>query len=289
MRGRADLSARAPGISPKMARRIGWTGLALVIGIYAAFPLYWMIVTALQSGRDLFLWPPHLLPNPRHLSVFERLFATQPIVRWLENSSIVSAGVAVMAVLLSTPGAYGLSRYQRRGWASFGFLLLLTQMLPGIVIITPLFILFRQVHILNSLGALVAVDVAFTAPIVLWVIKGFFDTIPFEIEEAALLDGCSPLETLLRIAVPLSAPALGGALTIAFFTAWNEYLFALVMVSDQSRWVASVGVASWIGELTTPTEVTMAGAIVFAIPSVLLFMYLQRYLVLGTAKLGSVR
>jgi ABC-type glycerol-3-phosphate transport system permease component len=188
MRGWEGSPARAPAIPPKMARRIGWAGLALVIGIYAAFPLYWMIVTALQSGRDLFLWPPHLLPNPRHLSVFARLFATQPIVRWLENSSIVAGGVAVIAVVLSTPGAYGLSRYRRRGWAPIGFLLLLTQMLPGIVIITPLFILFRQAHILNTLGALVVVDVAFTAPIVLWVIKGFFDTIPFEIEEAALLD-----------------------------------------------------------------------------------------------------
>jgi multiple sugar transport system permease protein len=202
---------------------------------------------------------------------------------------MVSAGVAVIAVLLSTPGAYALSRYRRKGWGSFGFMLLLTQMLPGIVIITPLFILFRQAHILNTLGALVAVDVAFTAPIVLWVIKGFFDTIPFEIEEAAFLDGCTPLATLLRIAVPLSAPALAGAFTIAFFTAWNEYLFALVMVSDQSRWVASVGVASWIGELSTPTEVMMAGAVVFAIPSVFLFMYLQRYLILGTAKIGSIR
>lgn len=274
--------------SQKRAGQLVRGVLGLMIAAYAAFPLYWMVVTALQSGRDLFAWPPHVVPNLRQVATFTRLFTTQPILEWIRNSTVVAGASALIALLLSAPGAYGLSRFRWRGKGTFAFLLLLTQMLPGVVIVTPLFILFRRLHLLNTLGGLVVIDVAFNAAVVLWVLKGFFDTVPFEIEEAALIDGCGPLGSFLRIVLPLSAPALAGALTIAFFTAWNEFLFALVLVGDRSLWVASVGVASWIGELTTPTEVMMAGAVVFAVPSVLLFFYLQRYLVIGAARLGGI-
>lgn len=266
-----------------------WLGMVALLCGLAAFPLYWMVVTALQTGRDLFLWPPNLLPNPQRLDVFRRLFSTQPILRWLLNSVGVAGTSALVAVILAAPAAYTLSRFRRPGWSAFSFMLLLTQMLPGAMIIAPLFILFKRLGLLDHLLSLVVINVAFNGPIVLWILKGFIDTIPHEIEEAALIDGCTTTGAFVRIALPLSLPAVAGAFTVAFFEAWNEYLYALTMVSDRSHWVASVGVASWIGELTTPTEVMMAGAVVFALPSVLLFMYLQRYLVVGASGLGAIK
>jgi multiple sugar transport system permease protein len=263
--------------------------LAIAIAIFAGFPLYWMVVTALQYSRDVFAWPPHFFPNVATVNVFPRLFETLPILDWIGHSTLVAGGTALVAVVLSVPGAYSLSRFRRWGWACVGFMILLTQMIPGVVIIAPLFILFRALHLLNTFTGLVAVEVCFTAPVVLWIVKGFFDTIPMEIEEAAWIDGCSLTRTLVLIALPLAAPAIVGAFAIAFFAAWNDYLFPLVLVSDQSHWVASVGVASWIGELTVPIDRVMAGGVIFALPSVLLFAYLQRYLVLSTAKMGSIR
>lgn len=269
------------------------TKLLLYLGVlaactFAAFPLYWMIVTAMQVGRDLFLWPPRLFPNWTQVAVFQRLFTTQPIARWLLNSLFVSLGASSISVLLSIFSAYSLSRYSYRGSTLFSFLLLLTQMLPTALLIVPLFILFKQVQLLNTLVSLVVANAAFIVPITIWVLKGFFDTIPIEIEESGLIDGCSRLGVLFHITLPLSLPAIVASFVIGFFEAWNEFAFALTFISDQDKWVTSVGLASWIGWLTTPIEIMMSGAVVFSVPSVVFFLVLQRYVVSGLAA-GAVK
>ncbi len=264
-----------------------YTLVAAAIG-FAALPVYWMLVTAMQRGPDLYVWPPHRLPNPHELGVFYRLFTTQPIGRWLLNSAIVGCGTASLSVALSVLGAYSLSRFRYRGRTAFSFLLLLTQMLPSTVLIVPLFIVFKETHLLNTRLGLVIADTAVIAPITVWILKTFFDTIPTEIEEAGLMDGCSRLDVLRRITLPLSAPAVVAAFAIGFFEAWNEFVFALTFVSDQSLWVTSVGLASWIGYLTTPVEIMMSGAVIFTLPSILLFLALQRQLISGLVA-GGIR
>jgi multiple sugar transport system permease protein len=255
---------------------------------FATLPVYWMLVTAMQRGPELYVWPPHRLPNLGEIAVFYRLFVTQPISRWLFNSAIVGCGTASLSVALSILGAYSLSRFRYWGRNTFGFLLLLTQMLPSAVLIVPLFIIFKETHLLNTRLGLILADTAVIAPITVWILKTFFDTIPEEIEEAGLMDGCSRLGVLRRITLPLSAPALVAAFAIGFFEAWNEFVFALTFVSDQSLWVTSVGLASWIGYLTTPVEIMMSGALVFTLPSILLFLALQRQLISGLAA-GGIR
>jgi multiple sugar transport system permease protein len=220
--------------------------------------------------------------------VFQRLFTTQPIARWLLNSLFVSLGASSISVLLSIFSAYSLSRYSYRGSTLFSFLLLLTQMLPTALLIVPLFILFKQVQLLNTLVSLVVANAAFIVPITIWVLKGFFDTIPIEIEESGLIDGCSRLGVLFHITLPLSLPAIVASFVIGFFEAWNEFAFALTFISDQDKWVTSVGLASWIGWLTTPIEIMMSGAVVFSVPSVVFFLVLQRYVVSGLAA-GAVK
>ena len=260
----------------------------LAFVLFAVFPVYWMLVTSLQRGDNLYTWPPRLLPDLSQLAVLKRLFATQPIGLWLKNSLIVSLGVACLSILLAIPAAYGFSRFKFRGSLLIQLLLLLTQMIPSTVIIVPLFILFRQVHLLNTYISLILADAALIAPVSVWILKAFFDTIPKGIEEAALIDGCNRLDVLRRITLPLAVPSVVAAFAISFFEAWNEFAFALTFAGDQQMWVSSVGMASWIGWLTTPVEIMMSGAVVFTIPSVLLFLVLQRQLISGLAA-GAVK
>lgn len=260
----------------------------LLFVLLAVFPVYWMLVTSFQRGENLYVWPPRLLPDLTQLNVLGRLFSTQPIGLWLKNSLIVGLGVAFLSIAVAIPAAYSFSRFRFRGSSILQLLLLLTQMIPSTVIIVPLFILFSQAQLLNTFLALILADTAIIAPISVWIMKAFFDTIPDEIEEAALIDGCSRLNVLRLVTLPIAVPSVVAAFAISFFEAWNEFAFALTFATEQSKWVASVGMASWVGWLSTPVEIMMSGAVVFTIPSVVLFLVLQRQLVSGLAA-GAVK
>jgi multiple sugar transport system permease protein len=247
-----------------------------------------MLVTAMQSGADLFQWPPNFLPNPEEVRVFERVFTERPVGLWILNSFIVGLGASLVSLLLSITTAYALSRFRFAGKRVFGFVLIFTQMVPTVLLMVPLFALFRNMGILNTLTGLVLANTAFVTPITIWILKGYYDSIPVELEEAAMIDGCTRMGALVRIVLPIARPAIAASAMIAFFEAWNEFAFAVTFVQDQDLWVTSVGLASWIGWLTVSTDVMMAGAIVFSLPSLLFFLFLQRYLVSGLAA-GAVR
>jgi multiple sugar transport system permease protein len=266
-------------------------GTYLLAGLFAgaaAFPLYWMVVAALQPGRELFSYPPRLLPRLAELGVFGRLFATQPMLLWIGNTVLIAGGVAVVSVVLAVLAAYALSRFRFAGRRGLQFALLLTQMLPSTVLIVPLFILFRQLHLLNTRSGIVLAQAALVAPIAVWIIKAFMDTIPREIEDAALIDGCSRLGVLRRVTLPLAVPSVVASFAMCFFEAWNVFVYALTFAPDRELWVSAVGLASWIGELTTPVEIMMSGAVVFTIPSVVVFLALQRRLV-GGLSAGAIQ
>jgi multiple sugar transport system permease protein len=280
-----------------MSRSRRWRAAPRAAGVYllaalfagaAAFPLYWMVVAALQPGRELFSYPPRLLPQFTEVGVFGRLFATQPMWRWLGNTVTIAAGVALLSVSLAVWAAYALSRFRFRGRRGIQFLLLLTQMLPSTVLIVPLFILFRRLHLLDTRTAIVLAQAALVAPIAVWIIKAFMDTIPPEIEEAALIDGCSRVSVLRHVTLPLAAPSVVASLAMCFFEAWNVFVYALTFAPDRDLWVSAVGLASWIGELTTPVEVMMSGAVVFTLPSIVVFLALQRRLV-GGLSAGAIQ
>jgi len=254
----------------------------------AAFPLYWMVVAALQPGRELFSYPPRLLPRLGEVGVFGRLFMSQPMLLWLGNTLAIASGVAIVSVGLAVFAAYALSRFRFVGRRGLQFVLLLTQMLPSSVLIVPLFILFRQLHLLDTRAAIVLAQAALVAPIAVWMIKAFIDTIPREIDEAALIDGCSRVDVLRRITLPLAVPSVVASFAMCFFEAWNVFVYALTFAPDRELWVSAVGLASWIGELTTPVEIMMSGAVVFTIPSIAVFLALQQRLA-GGLSAGAIQ
>ncbi len=262
-------------------RRLALYGAIVAVCLLVFFPVYWMLVTSIRPTRFSITYPPNLLPEELRWSAYVELFQTIPIATWLRNTTIVSLGTTVVCLVLSVLGAYSISSFRWRGRGLFGFALLVTQMLPEALLIIPIFIIFRQLNLLDSLQGLVISDSAFVVPITVWVLKGFFDTLPTEVAEAAMVDGCSRMGVLWRIMIPLSMPALVAVSVVAFFEGWNEYLFASTFITTSELRVASIGLASFIGELATPVELVLAAATVFTVAPVVFYLLMQRYIVAG--------
>ncbi|MEU7946646.1 carbohydrate ABC transporter permease [Micromonospora taraxaci] len=259
----------------------------VVLGI-AVFPLYWMFVTALSSNSDLFADRPRLTPDLGQFGVFVDALAEGKAAGWLLNSLVIAVGTMVLSVGLGIPLGYALSRFSFWGKAALTVVLLFTQMLPEALMVVPLFALFRRFDLLDSLTGLVLVNSAFVLPIVALILKGAIDGIPKELEEAARADGARPFTTLTRINVPLIAPSIAATAVIAFFHAWNEYVFAVTFIFNPDLQPASVGIANFIGELGTPIQTVMAVAFLFTLPAVAFYLLVQKYVVSGMTA-GAVK
>ncbi|MFG1917343.1 carbohydrate ABC transporter permease [Micromonospora sp. NPDC048898] len=259
----------------------------VVLGV-AVFPLYWMFVTALSSNSDLFADRPRLTPDLGQFGVFVDALAEGKAAGWLLNSLVIAVGTMVVSVGLGIPLGYALSRFSFAGKAVLTVVLLFTQMLPEALMVVPLFALFRRFELLDSLTGLVLVNSAFVLPIVALILKGAIDGIPKELEEAARADGARPFTTLTRINVPLIAPSIAATAVIAFFHAWNEYVFAVTFIFNPDLQPASVGIANFIGELGTPIQTVMAVAFLFTLPAVAFYLLVQKYVVSGMTA-GAVK
>lgn len=247
----------------------------------AIFPIYWMFVTSLTTSKDLFAARPHVLPNFSELHVYRDVFSIKPVARWLLNSAIVAVGTTVASIALSVFPAYALSRFRFRGKAALGFGLFTTQMLPEAMLVVPLYAIFAKLALLNSLGGLILANTAFTVPVVVWILKGAIDGVPLEIEEAARVDGCTRLGIVMSVVIPLIAPTLAAASVIAFFHGWNEYVFAQTFITEDRLHTASVGLAGFVGELSTPIHSVMAVGFIYTLPAVAFYLMVQKHVVAG--------
>lgn len=297
------MSAAAPSYSPSpragsggllpLLRRVGYAVLVILVVGVTFFPVYWMVLSAIQPTAYSLHYPPPLWPKGIDLQPFGDLFAKQPIGEWLLNSAIVSAIATLVCVVLSILGAYTLVLRPWRGKGAFAGFLLVTQMLPEALIVVPIFRIFTNVPVVgadlrNNLPALALIDAAFVLPICVWVLKNMFDTIPPELREAATVDGAGPLRALFQIVLPLAVPGVIAVGVVAFFYAWNEYLFAQLMINDNGLYPASVGLGSMKTMLDTPIEQVLAAGLLFSIPPVIFYMVLQRWIVAGITA-GAVK
>lgn len=254
----------------------------------AAFPIYWMFVTSLTTSAELFAKRPNLLPTFSELHVYRDVFSLKPVARWLMNSAIVAVGTTVASIALAILPAYAMSRFRFRGKGAIGFGLFTTQMLPEAMLVVPLYAIFAKLALLNSLGGLILANTAFTVPVVVWILKGAIDGIPLEIEEAARVDGCTRMGIVMGVVVPLIAPTLAAASVIAFFHGWNEYVFAQTFITEDRLHTASVGLAGFVGELSTPIHSVMAVGFIYTLPAVAFYLMVQKHVVAGMTA-GSVK
>lgn len=271
-----------------LALRVALYATVILICVAILFPFYWMVINSLIPGKESWRFPPAFFPRAFRLDAYKEVLWLHPVLVWIKNSIVVASGTTLLALVLEITGAYALSR---RGWPGRGLLalgLLGTQMIPSAVLVIPLFIIFRRWGLVNSHLGLVTVDTALTVPVGIWVLRGVFETIPDEVRDAALVDGCTELGVLTRIVLPLSAPALVAVAVIAFFTAWDEYVFASVLILSQSLRVCSVGLSTFIGEMSVPLDLMFAATTIFVIAPLIFYTLVERYLIPGLTA-GAVK
>ncbi|CAN5734023.1 carbohydrate ABC transporter permease [soil metagenome] len=277
----------------KKISKVSYGALVVLVCAITFFPIYWMIVTTLQPTRETLRYPPSLIPRVIDLTAYRDVLAKEPIERWILNSIYLASIATIVCVLLSIIGGYAISSFQWKGKGLFAIFLLMTQMLPEALIIVPIFKIYVNFPIINqdirgSLPALALLDAAFILPICVWVMKNIFDTVPKEVREAAVVDGATPMRALFQIVLPITLPGVVAVGVVAFFYAWNEFLFAQTMIQKKDQFPASVGLASMITMLDTPIQRLLAAGLVFAIPPVVFYILMQRYIVAGIAS-GAVK
>jgi multiple sugar transport system permease protein len=275
--------------SPKMvAQRFLFYFIVAAVSLAFIFPLYWMIISSITPSDQAFKYPPAFFPSFLKLDAYQEIIEQQPILVWLGNSLTVSLGTTLLTLGVSITGAYALSKRDWRGRTGLGISLLITQMVPAALLVIPIFIIFKGVGLLDSLAGLIIAHSALTVPIAVWVLKGFFENIPPDIHDAAVVDGNGELGVLTRIVIPMAAPALVAVGVIAFFTSWDEYVFSSVFIQSQSLRVFSVGISTFIGEMTTPIDLIFAAATLFVIPPLVFYALIERYLISGFSA-GAVK
>ena len=264
----------------KVALYVGLTTVVVLLG----FPLYWMFASAVQEEHAIFSFPPTMVPfRTFTLEPLYKVFFLErrPMARMLWNSLMVSVVSSTASVLLGLWGGYALSRFRFRGRALVGFLILLTQMLPGSLIIIPLYMILTDLKLSNSLWGLTLTYMSFNTPFSIWMLKGFVEGIPKDLEEQGLIDGCSRMGALARITLPLMVPGIVATFIFGFIAAWGEYVFALTLLDSVTEWTYAVGVASLKGEYMVTWNEIMSASFVSTLPVLLLFLFMQRYLLAG--------
>ncbi len=276
----------------RWTRRIPFYILVILFCITTAFPVYWMLVSVFQPVTYSLHYPPPFFPQAFTLEPFREIFQIENnldrVDIWIENSILLASMTTVICLVLTVLGAYALSGVRWFGQGLFGLLLLMTQLLPEALIVIPIYATIDKLHLKNSLPALALVDAAFILPICIWILKNVFDTIPVEIRDAGRVDGCNRMGVLWRIMLPISAPGLVAVGVVAFFYAWNEYLFASSLLSDKHYYVTPVGLAGMISMIDTPIDRMLAGGLVFSIFPVVFYLLVQRYIVAGLSA-GAVK
>ncbi len=272
----------------RIASRIALYVTIAAVSLVTVFPVYWMLVSTFQPNKYTLHFPPPLFPQEISLTEFTLLFEGHPVALWLRNSFLIALMAMLICMILSVMGAYALSSLRWRGRSSFGLFLLITQMLPEILVLIPLYVIYRRLNMLDSLPALSLVDAAFALPICIWILKGVFDTVPREVLDAAVVDGCTELSTVWMIVLPLSLPGLVAVAVVSFFFAWNEYLYAGILLGSAEFMPASVGLSTLKAIASTPVEQYMAAGLIFSILPVAFYLSMQRYIISGLTA-GAVK
>lgn len=272
----------------RVAKMIAAYAVLTVFAFIALYPVTQILTISLRPTDQLLSTSLALIPENASLENFRVLFAETAFVRWMINSLIVSGIVTVTGTALASTAGYALSRYRFYGRGAMLSGLLVTQMFPATMLLLPLYVVLIQLQLLNSYIGLVIIYSATALPFCVWQMKGYYDTIPFALEEAARIDGASPWTTFYKVILPLAAPALVITALFSFMTAWNEYVVANVVLQDVDLFTLPLGLKMFQNSMTTQWGLYAAGALIVSIPVVTLFLVLSRYLISGLT-LGSVK
>ncbi|WP_263476427.1 carbohydrate ABC transporter permease [Mobiluncus mulieris] len=265
-----------------------WIGILLIV-LYCLAPFYWMLVSSLRKPTQIFetsLWPRELTIE-NYQAVFD---PSRGFMQALINSTIVSAVTTVIALVIATFAAYALARLEFRGKSVILILVVATSMFPLVAIVVPLLKLFTDWEWTNTYQAMIVPNLSFALPLAVWNLTSFFRMMPAELEQAAMVDGCTPAQAFRRVILPLAAPGMFTTAILIFISAWNEFLIAVTMINDPNIQTAPVAISKFggVSQFETPYGSQMAAGVVVTIPLVLLVLFFQRRIVAGLAA-GSLK
>jgi len=266
---------------------VAYTFLGLLL-IFVLFPFYWMTVTSFKTEDQMRSLVSMFWPSPFVIENYTQLLTKTDFAIWYRNSAFVAVSSTLVATAIGTVGAYALARLRFLGRAFLSSATLITYLVPPSILFIPLYAQIRTMGLADSLAGLIAAYPSFTVPFVTWLLMGYFGSIPEELEEAAMIDGATRFGAFRRIILPLAAPGVLAASLFAFTQAWNEFLYALVFISDVKQRTLPVGLSTFITGDVYGWGYLMAGAVLTTLPVILVYTYLQRYMVEGLTA-GSVK
>jgi trehalose/maltose transport system permease protein len=270
-------------------RALFWVLIVFIL-LYTIFPFYWAIATSFKRGGDLFLTPVKYFPDPISFESYQYVFQNGDFLRALLNSTITSLATVLLALAIGSLGAYALGRLPFRGKTLILYTTLAMTTFPAIAVLPALFQMVRAAGLYNTIPALVFSYMTFTLPFTVWVLTNFFKAMPGELEEAALVDGATPIQTFYKVLLPLAAPGMVTTGLLAFIAAWSEFLFALTFTQDYRARTVQVAIASFSGNTgyELPWGNIMAASVLVTIPLIVLVLFFQRRIIAGLTA-GAVK
>jgi len=254
---------------------------AVLLLAFTAFPFFWMVTTAFKAPSEIFVYPPYFFPKHFTFENIARLFDQTRFLTYFRNSVFVSSMTVLVTLTIATPGAYSLTRFRFLGREKIAAVILFTYMFAPIMIIIPFYVLIRFFGIANTHLALILSYTAFCLPFSLWMLRTFFQSIPLDLEEAALTDGADRLRAILHVLLPMALPGIIATGIFTFILAWNDYIFVRILITSDELKTLSVGIADLYNSSVIDWGMIMSGGMLIIVPVVVVFAYIQRFLVSG--------
>jgi len=255
--------------------------LALGLAAICAVPLFWMALTSLKPDEEIFASPPTFWTSNGSFDAYSRLFTNTNFLDYLQNSIIVAGSATLLCIFVATLAGYGITRFRFWGRETFAATALFTYMMAPIMIVVPFFILMRGLGLANTHFGLTLAYSAFALPFSLWLLRSFFQSIPLELEEAAMIDGATRPQAVLHVIVPLALPGVIATSIFTFIVAWNDYLFARILISTDSLKTLPVGMQDLMDSSFLDWGMIMAAGVMITIPALIFFVAIQRFLIAG--------
>lgn len=277
--------------SAKMKKRLGETGCyayLTVLAVFSAFPLLWLFMCSIKSSSDLLMNPTSLFPTKATLENYYNVMVNLKLGVNIKNSLIVSLATTLIATVVSSMAAYGIIRFFPKLGNAMSKMLIMTYMFPAIVLVIPYAVVMGKIGLTNTRMGLIIVYLSFNVPYAVWLLTGFFKTVPLEIEEAARIDGAGRIQTFRKVVLPLVAPGLVATAIYMFINSWNEFLYALILTSSSDITTLSIKLHTMQGADVLNWGDMMAACMVVVLPSVVFFCFIQKYIAGGMTE-GAVK
>jgi multiple sugar transport system permease protein len=274
-------------MTPRVLKTVSIFTLLIPAVLLSIFPLIVMISTSFKTSQEVYIPPPTFLPRAPTIQNYFDIWTVAPLATYFRNSLIVGLGSTLVSLVLAVPAAYALARFRFFGKQSYLLTLLGIQMFPPIVIVMGIFRVVAALNMVDSLLTLIVLSAVFSLSFMIWLLMGYFATIPPEIEEAAMMDGNSRVGAMIRMVLPLSWPGLVAVAIFGFMNGWNEFLFALTFLRNQDKWPLAIGLFKFITRFQVQWHQLMAASLLTTIVVVVLFMMVQNQLTRGMVALGE--